>query len=85
MTKHLRRSYDKAFTKKLWQSHEGEKRGEKTGDISPLHLNYILGQSFHERKDSSFAKDSKNEKIIDFGWEKTAKPFFHGNKEIKKK
>ena len=23
--------------------HEGEKRGEKTGEISPLHLKYIFG------------------------------------------
>ena len=51
LTKHLRwRSLDKTFTMKSWQSlyeeiHEnstGEKRGEKRGEISPLHLKYIF-------------------------------------------
>ena len=40
--KHLRWNHDKAYTMKLWQSHEGEKLGEKTGEISPLHLNIIF-------------------------------------------
>ena len=36
-------SHDKAYTMKSWQIHEGEKLGEKTGEISPLHLNFIFG------------------------------------------
>ena len=79
LTKHIRRSLDKAYTKKSWQNiydevyfldccqnvmlspfskevrltegprdpHEnsrGEKLGEKTGEISPLHLKYIFAE-----------------------------------------
>ena len=43
LTNHIRRSHDKVFTMKSWQIHEGEKLGEKTGEISPLHLNIIFG------------------------------------------
>ena len=43
LTNHLRWSHDKAYTMKPWQIHEGEKLGEKTGEISPLHLNIIFG------------------------------------------
>ena len=56
MTKHLRRSHDKTFTKKSWQNiyeevmkiQEGEKLGEKTGEISPLHLKYIFVWFYEE-------------------------------------
>ena len=61
LTKHLRWNLDKVFTMKSWQSlydeiHEnsrGEKRGEKTGEISPLHLKYIFGVNFMKIHENS--------------------------------
>ena len=76
LTKHVRLNHDKTYTKKSWQniydeimtkhlrrSHEnswGEKRGEKTGEISPLHLNYIFGHlhSLRRSLDKTFTKKS---------------------------
>ena len=40
-----------SILRKFMKIHEGEKRGEKTGEISPLHLNYIFWCKFPKLTD----------------------------------